>query len=39
MAKEDNNIDLLIRSSNYIETVQNEQGSVINTAIEAEIEM
>lgn len=39
MAKEDINIDLLIRSSNYIETVQNEQGNVINTAIEEGIEM
>lgn len=39
MAKEDINIDLLIRSSYYIETVQNEQGNVINTAIEEGIEM
>lgn len=39
MAKEDINIDLLIRSSNYIETVQDEQGNVINTAIEEGIEM
>lgn len=39
MAKEDINIDLLIRSSNYIETVQNEKGNVINTAIEEGIEM
>ncbi|KXK56158.1 MAG: Nucleotidyltransferase domain protein [Chlorobi bacterium OLB5] len=39
MAKEDVNIDILIRSSNYIETVQNEQGNVINTAIEEGIEM
>lgn len=39
MAKEDINIDLLIRSSKYIQTVQNEQGNVINTAIEEGIEM
>lgn len=39
LAKEDINIDLLIRSSNYIETVQDEQGNVINTAIEEGIEM
>ncbi|MBE2228581.1 MAG: nucleotidyltransferase domain-containing protein [Ignavibacteria bacterium] len=39
MAKEDINIDILIRSLNYVATVQDEQGNVINTAIEEGIEM
>lgn len=39
MAKEEINIDILIRSSNYISTAQNEDGNVINTAIEEGIEM
>ncbi|MBE2216894.1 MAG: nucleotidyltransferase domain-containing protein [Ignavibacteria bacterium] len=39
MAREDINIDLLVRSSSYVETIQYEQGNVINTAIEEGIEM
>ena len=39
MAKDDINIDLLIRSSKYIETIQNEEENIINTAIEEGIEM
>ncbi len=39
MARENINIDILIRSSNYIETAQYEQGNIINNAIEEGIEM
>jgi predicted nucleotidyltransferase len=39
MAIEDINIDILIRSSKYVELTQNEQGNVINYAIEEGIEM
>ncbi len=39
MAREDINIDILIRSMSHIKSVQNEQGNVISYAMEEGIEM